>query len=65
MSTCNQYESQSKTTNDIGAFGPKTKTAAKKMDRSGTRIFTKRKTTAAEGGPKGLPKATSSKIWRV
>jgi len=57
MSTCNQYESQSKTTNDIGAFRPTTKTAAKKMDRSGTtrtRIFTKRKTT------EGLPEATNS-----
>lgn len=29
MSMCNQYESQSKTTNNVGTFGPKTKTAAK------------------------------------
>ena len=54
MSTCNQYESQSETTNDIGALGPTTNTAAKEKDRSGMRILAGRKTTTAEGAPEGL-----------
>jgi len=60
MSTCNQYESQSETTNDIKAFGPTTKTAAKERDRSETRIPTRRKITTAEGVPEGLVEATNS-----
>jgi len=60
MSTYNQYESQSETTNDIRAFGPTTKTTAKERDRSGTRISAKRKTTTVEGEPEGLPEAKSS-----
>jgi len=47
MSTCNQYESQSETTNDIGTLGPTTNTVAKERDRSGMRILTGRKTTTA------------------
>ena len=54
MSTCNQYESQSETTNDIGALGPTTNTVAKEKDRSGMRILAGRKTTTAEGAPEGL-----------
>jgi len=57
---CNQYESQSETTNDTGAFGPTTKTAAKKRDQSETRIPTRRKTTTVEGVPGGLVEATNS-----
>ena len=54
MSTYNQYESQSETTNKIRAFGPTTKAAAKERDQLGTRISARRKTTIAEGAPEGL-----------
>ena len=39
MLLCNQYESQLEITNDTGAFGPTTKTAAMEKDRSGQKAI--------------------------
>ena len=39
MLLCNKYESQLGITNDTGAFGPTTKTAAKEKDQSGQKAI--------------------------